>query len=195
MTTPEFYPPTKAILESRPELFVKVEAHVASDPESSDLLWLEYTPEDELSEGEVICISPFGDSWYVSRDSAFKYGGWTTDWDTTGTADDVFLACSDIQKKSEAMTSQTRKEMDELLDALEQKNGRLTDDLEAMDLDSKSLWDEVNALKVANSDLAKAAENVLSILLRRWIDDGVVLNIEEKAKINALRIELNKVKP
>jgi|GEM_PF-6226218 len=87
--TEKLYPLSKAILEYRPDLFVKVEAHDESDPESSDLLWLEYTPDDPLSEGCVICISPLGDSWFASKDSAFKYGGWPTDWDVTGTADEV----------------------------------------------------------------------------------------------------------
>jgi len=46
----------------------------------------------------------------------------------------------------------------------------------------------------ADDELVKAAEDVLEVLLRRWVDDGVTLSIVEKAKINALRIELNKFK-
>jgi hypothetical protein len=46
----------------------------------------------------------------------------------------------------------------------------------------------------ADDELRKAAEDVLEVLLRRWVDDGVTLSIVEKAKINALRIELNKFK-
>ena len=42
--------------------------------------------------------------------------------------------------------------------------------------------------------LVKAADDVLQVLLRRWIDEGVTLNTEEIAKVNALRIELNKFK-
>jgi|GEM_PF-3958472 len=41
-------------------------------------------------------------------------------------------------------------------DALETKNRRLTDDLEAMDMDSKTLWDEIAALKTERDELVRA---------------------------------------
>ena len=88
--TEKLYPPTQAILAARS--FVKVEPHDEDDPESSDLLWIEYTPNDPLSEGEVLCISPLisdKNLWWAAMNSAYKFGGWPMNWAETGTSDEV----------------------------------------------------------------------------------------------------------
>jgi hypothetical protein len=87
------YPPTKAILERCGALFFRVDAHDESDPESSDFLWIELTPDDTFSEGEVLTVSPMmpdRQRWFVSRETANEFGGWVTHWYVTGTSSEVF---------------------------------------------------------------------------------------------------------
>jgi len=45
-------------------------------------------------------------------------------------------------------------------DALETKNRRLTDDLEAADLDSKSIWDSMHALKSERDELVEVLRDM-----------------------------------
>ena len=72
--------------------FPKVEAHEADDPEGSDHFWLS-VEEHDLSEGELIGLSPLGgDRWYAHHDLAHKYGGWPTVWYFSGTEAEVLDA-------------------------------------------------------------------------------------------------------
>lgn len=95
MDNPNLYPLTNAIIERCSEAFVKVDAHNEDDPESVDCLWTEYTPDHELTEGELLTVGPFvpgGDLWSVSKESAHKFGGWATSWDMTGTVKEILDA-------------------------------------------------------------------------------------------------------
>lgn len=88
----DLYSPSKAILSMLPSLFVKVEAHDSHDSESADLLWLEFTSEDALSEGEVLKIAPATEDralWFATLDSAYRFGGWPTAWYMTGSEAEV----------------------------------------------------------------------------------------------------------
>jgi hypothetical protein len=87
-----FYGPTMALVAILEGRFVKVETHEVADAGSSDLLWLEFTPDDALSEGEVLCISPATNDqalWFCSLNSAHRFGGWSTLWDIAGTSAEV----------------------------------------------------------------------------------------------------------
>ncbi len=69
--------------------FPKIGAHEPDDPEGCDLLWIS-TAENDMTEGEVITLSPLsGGRWYAAHDYANKYGGWPTVWDFAGGADEV----------------------------------------------------------------------------------------------------------
>lgn len=88
----DLYPPSKAILSKLPGLVVRVEAHDGNDSEGADLLWLEFTPEDVLSEGEVLRIAPATEDrvlWFAALDSAYRFGGWPTAWYMTGSEAEV----------------------------------------------------------------------------------------------------------
>ena len=92
------YPPTRIIASMLTGRFVNVEAHDISDSESPDLLWLESTPDDALSEGKVLTINPATDdqtSWYAALDSAHKFGGWSTSWSIIGSPEKIVV---EIQK-------------------------------------------------------------------------------------------------
>lgn len=86
------YEPTSAIVKMLEGRFVKIEAHDVSESEGADLLWLESTPEDAFSEGEVLTISPATNDhavWYAALDSAYRFGGWPTSWSMTGSSEEV----------------------------------------------------------------------------------------------------------
>lgn len=85
---------SKQLIDAFPNTFLKADPHDPDDPEGADLLWLELTPESEhkLSDGELIMVSPFcrdHSVWDISRDSAYRFGGWPTDWMKYGTADEL----------------------------------------------------------------------------------------------------------
>lgn len=68
------------------------EVHNQDNPEERDLLWVS-TEEDDVSEGEVIMLSPLaGGQWYASHDYADEYGGWPTVWYFSGGEDRVVRA-------------------------------------------------------------------------------------------------------
>lgn len=93
--TEKLYRPSKAILAARAALFAKVEPHDDDDPESADNLWIESTPDDSFSEGEVLSIAPATSDqnlWFATMDSAYRFGGWPTSWSTTGTDDEVIAS-------------------------------------------------------------------------------------------------------
>lgn len=98
------YGPARALVAMLEGRFVKIEAHDSSEPESPDLLWLESTPEDPLSEGEVLTISPATSDqclWFAELDSANRFGGWPTCWSMTGSSDEIV---SGVQKALAAHT-------------------------------------------------------------------------------------------
>lgn len=87
-----FYDLTERIISISGARFAKTCAHDGDDAEGVDLLWLEYTPEDAFSDGEVIKVgrgSPDGNTWFASQESAYRAGGWPTHWTTAGTDDEV----------------------------------------------------------------------------------------------------------
>ena len=93
--TEKLYRPSQAILAARATLFAKVETHDDDDPESADSLWLESTPDDAFSEGEVLSIAPATSDqslWFATMDSAYRFGGWPTYWSMTGTDDEVIAS-------------------------------------------------------------------------------------------------------
>lgn len=86
------YGPSSAIVKMLEGRFVKIEAHDVSDSESADLLWLESTPEDAFSEGDVLKICPATNDqalWFAALDSAYRFGGWPTSWSMTGSSDEI----------------------------------------------------------------------------------------------------------
>jgi hypothetical protein len=92
MMIDRLYEPANAIVVMLEHRFVKVEAHDVSDSDSADLLWLESTPEDAFSEGEVLMISPATTDqtlWFAAFDSAHRFGGWPTSWSMTGSSDEI----------------------------------------------------------------------------------------------------------
>lgn len=89
------YEISKAITSILGSRFVKVEVHDSGDPESFDLLWLESTPDDAFTEGEVLSIGPAIPNqsvWYAAIDSAHRFGGWATNWSVTGSTEEVITA-------------------------------------------------------------------------------------------------------
>jgi len=60
----------------------KVEGHEVGDP---DLLWLEYTPDDALSQGEYIAVEQVGADCIVTHNDAYNFGGSVTNWHFSGT--------------------------------------------------------------------------------------------------------------
>ena len=65
----------RKLLETCGARFPKVEAHDADDSEGGDHFWLS-VEECDLSEGELIGLSPLGGSrWHAYHDLAHKYGG------------------------------------------------------------------------------------------------------------------------
>ena len=80
---------TKILISRFPEAFVKVDPHCEEDGwEDDDQLWLEYTPDDELSEGEYISIYKLkedGSLWGCSHEGAHNFGGHPTFWSEYGT--------------------------------------------------------------------------------------------------------------
>lgn len=93
------YPLSQRLVDAMPGFFLKVEPHETDDPEGSDLLWIEVTApgKDDLTEGQVILIDPAAGAevWYAAHDSAHKYGGWPTHWDSCGSEQKVFQAVVD----------------------------------------------------------------------------------------------------
>lgn len=86
------YPLTTTILADRrlKALFCRVVVHEEED--QSDCLWLEYTPEDALSEGEYIAIDQNGDGCTLWHDLAHNVGGHATVWDFRGTESEALNA-------------------------------------------------------------------------------------------------------
>jgi len=86
----DLYPMTQRAITLFPKLFVVVEPHEVGDPEGSDLLWFEKTPDDEMREGQLISIQHLGgDNWGAAHDQADRYGGWPTLWSSFGLEDKV----------------------------------------------------------------------------------------------------------
>ncbi|MBN8924122.1 MAG: hypothetical protein BGP10_04280 [Rhodanobacter sp. 68-29] len=79
------YALTSAIL-ANPEArarFCRLDVHDEAD--QGDRLWLEYTPDNPVSEGSYISITQDGSSCYVCHDAADNFGGHPTFWDCYGT--------------------------------------------------------------------------------------------------------------
>ncbi|MEM8519515.1 hypothetical protein [Janthinobacterium sp. CAN_S7] len=87
----QLYGITSRLLLSHAHLFVKVDPHEQDDVGGSDMLWLS-TKDDDLTEGELIGISPSHEGlWYANHDYANKCGGWPTVWQTPVKSEDEII--------------------------------------------------------------------------------------------------------
>jgi hypothetical protein len=78
--------------------FCRVDAHNPGDPEHCDFLWIEYTPTDPGYEGTCLQIHryPEPDGWHVNYELMYTHGGTATNWEGSGSEDEVIAKLSDF---------------------------------------------------------------------------------------------------
>lgn len=93
-----FYSLSRRIVSLFEPMFCKIEAHDPSDPEHCDVLWIEYTPTDPGYEGTCLQIHryPEPDGWYVNYELMYTHGGTSTNWECSGSEDEVIAKLSDF---------------------------------------------------------------------------------------------------
>lgn len=91
------YSLTRQVLAAFPrDSFCRVDSHDPDEPNHPDFLWLTYTPDDDLSEGDRVCISPAGaDAWFVDIESVHNFGGTVSHWNAVGDAASLLAALPD----------------------------------------------------------------------------------------------------
>ena len=94
---------SKRVIKALPSSFLKATPHDADDWEHPDRLWIEWTPDSDVCEGQYISVGKLtqdGCLWCAESATADRFGGHPTLWDVSGTESEVAQAVINHLKES-----------------------------------------------------------------------------------------------